>query len=458
MAPGRNMRFAIDSSWWRRSASTGETLVAGSPLRVMRLDARAEHLLDSLENGDEIENSGASLIERLLENGAIHPRVDVRAEHRFGCSDVSVVIPVHDEKHQEIVALVRSLSPASRVIVVDDGSRIPLAPVPGAEVVRRESAGGPGAARNTGLSSIDTALVLFVDADVVWNDDAWSALLAHFDDDKVAAVAPRVMSDPGSSLLARYERTCSPLDLGPESARVRAGTRVSYVPAAAIMLRTESLRSVGGFDEALRFGEDVDLVWRLDARGSRCRYEASATVFHRPRSSLVAAWRQRLSYGSAAASLHARHPGAVAPLRLNRWSVASWVLAAAGHAVVGAGTAVISTAMLVRKLGTVENRVPIAMRLAGRGNLHAGRLIAGALTRTWWPVTVLACLVSRRARRVALLAATVPNLAAWLSTRPDVDPSRFVMMRVADDVAYGTGVWKGAIAQRDPGALLPIVD
>ena len=452
------MRFTVDSSWWRRSAATGETLVAGSPLRVMRLDSRAGRLLDALESGADVSGDSPSLIERLSENGAIHPRVDGRAEHRFSCSDVSVVIPVHDERHHEIVELVRSLSAASRVIVVDDGSTIPLAPVPGAEVVRRDTAGGPGAARNTGLAMIDTALVLFVDADVIWSPDAWAVLLAHFDDERVGVVAPRVTSNPGPSLLARYERTNSPLDLGAESARVRRGTRVSYVPAATVMMRTNALRSVGGFDESLRYGEDVDLVWRLDATGVRCRYEADAVVVHRPRPSLVAAWRQRVSYGSAAAGLDARHPGAVTPLRINRWSALAWTLAASGHALSGLGTAVASTAMLVRRLNTVDDRVPIAMRLAGRGNLHAGRLIASALTRTWWPVTFVACLFSRRVRRVALVAAVVPNVMSWWSTRPDVDVTRYVMMRVADDVAYGTGVWKGALAERNAGALLPTLD
>ena len=49
-------------------------------------------------------------------------------------------------------------------------------------------------------------------------------------------------------------------------------TKVSYVPTAALLVRRAALDSVtpgGGavFDPALRYGEDVDLVWRLhDAR------------------------------------------------------------------------------------------------------------------------------------------------------------------------------------------------
>jgi mycofactocin system glycosyltransferase len=452
------MRFSIDSSWWRRSSPTGETLVAGSPLRVLRLDPRAKELLDDLENEQEIDDPFPSLIERLLENGAIHPVVDTRASHRYTRDDVTVVIPAHEEDRQRLAYLASSLGDAHEVIVVDDGSTVPVDSIPGARVVRRDVAGGPGAARNTGLTLVTTELVLFVDADVVWDDDAWGTLLAHFDDDHVGAVAPRVSSEPGPSLLERYERSESPLDLGAQSGRVRTGTRISYVPAATIMMRAEVVRSIGGFDEALRYGEDVDLVWRMDARGVRCRYEATAVVSHRPRSTAMAAARQRMSYGSAAASLDARHRGAVTPLRLNRWSAVAWGAGLSGHVVVGAGTALASTAMLARKLSSVDDRVPIALRLAGRGNLHAGRLIANALTRTWWPITLLASLFSRRARRVAMVAIVVPNVLRWWTTRPDVDPVRYVMMRVADDVAYGTGVWKGAWRERDTGALLPTLD
>ena len=73
-----------------------------------------------------------------------------------------------------------------------------------------------------------------------------------------------------------------------EPARVAAGTRVSYVPAAALVVRTEALRAIGGFDETLRVGEDVDAVWRLIDAGYRCRYEPSVVVHHRPRSTLSA--------------------------------------------------------------------------------------------------------------------------------------------------------------------------
>lgn len=423
----------------------------------MRLRTGATPLLDALEAGSDITDGLSDpIIDRLVDNGAIHPLPE--ESQRFHSSNVTVVIPARNESADVLEALVSSLSDVARVIIVDDGSTPPIPTIDGTEIVRRETSGGPAAARNAGLMSVTTALVLFLDADVTWDPDGWSTLLAHFDHDRIGAVAPRVASEPGPTVLARYEVTKSPLDLGAEPARVRARTRVSYVPAAALLARTSALRAIGGFDENLRYGEDVDLVWRLDDNGALCRYEPRVTVFHRPRRSFREAWHQRIGYGSAATGLHQRHPGHVAPLRVNRWSIAAWGAFATGHALVAVATTFGSIALLARKLGNFSDRIPIAVRLAGLGNAHAGRLIASALTRTWWPITLIVCLVSGRARRVAAIAAVAPHLWTWLTERPDLDPIRYSLLGIADDVAYGTGVWKGAISARDAGALVPAID
>ena len=137
-------------------------------------------------------------------------------------------------------------------------------------------------------------LVAFVDTDVELPAVGSNRCSLHFADPRVALVAPRVTTTADPSPVAWYERSNSPLDLGPEPARIRAGTRVSYVPAAAIVCRVDALHEIGGFDESLRVGEDVDLVWRLDEAGWRCRYEPAVEVGHDPRPSWAAWARQRI--------------------------------------------------------------------------------------------------------------------------------------------------------------------
>jgi hypothetical protein len=212
---------------------------------------------------------------------------------------------------------------------------------------------------------------------------------------------------------------------------------VSYVPAAAIVFRVAALREINGFDESLRVGEDVDLVWRLDAAGWRCRYEPRAEVFHLPRPSWRQWIRQRIDYGSSTAPLARRHPGALAPIRMSGWSVATWVLATLGRPVLGSAVGAGSAAALIRKLPDVPPAA--AFRLAAEGNLRAGDQIANAVRRVWWPLVAVAAIRSRSARRVLLAAA--------LAARTP--------LRLLDDVAYSLGVWKGMVGERTAAPLVP---
>lgn len=421
------MRFRRDSSYQRH----GPVLVAGSPLRLFRLGTTGVGVVEAIERGDEVDVP--ALTDRLVDAGALHPTPPPASPTGL----VTMVVPAHAERPDR---LARLRAAAERdgvgIVVVDDASPDPLV---GAEV-RLDRNGGPGVARNAGLERVTTDLVAFVDADVDlpagWLDPLIGHLLAS---DRVALVAPRVRSLAGSGRLARYETDRSPLDMGPEPARIRAGTRVSYVPAAAIVCRTAAVRAVGAFDPGLRFGEDVDLVWRLDRAGWACRYEPSVEITHRPRSSWRAWIRQRIGYGSSAAPLARRHPGALAPVRLHGWSLAVWALLAGAHPGPAAVAAVGSAAALPRQLPGVPHEV--AFGLALRGNLYAGRTLADAVRRVWWPLALAAALRSRTARRAVL--------ASVIAAR---DP-----VRLLDDIAYGIGVWRGMMRERTLAPIIPDV-
>jgi len=450
-------RYQIDSSWWRRANTDGDTVVAGSPLKIFRFSSAARSVLEAIEKRDKISVAATNTLHRLIDAGAIHPILE-SIKTSLQPSDVTVVIPVHNEDVLRLNALISKLSAAHEVLLIDDGSTIPLADINGARVIRREVAGGPAAARNTAIDFVTSSITFFLDADTSLADDSWTKLLAHFEDSSVGVVAPRIASEPGTTLLHRYEASESPLDLGSEPARIRKNSRVSYVPTAALMIRTDLLREHRGFDESLRYGEDVDLVWRLLEADVVCRYEPAVTVHHSPRASLLDAWKQRVSYGSAAAPLDQRHRGAATPLRINRWSAGAWGTLASGYPLIGLIIGAASTVALERKISSQPDSRQLALRLAGRGNIHAGRVIAQAMTRTWWPIALLLSLCSRRARRVTCAAIVLPSLMSWFTKKPKVDPVSYCALKLADDVAYGTGVWKGVIATRDLGALTPKFD
>lgn len=451
-------RFIVDASWWR----SRDTVVAGWPLRVFRFTARARPLLDALEASTPVSDTHRTLLDRLLKAEAIHERF---VDHSATLDQVTVILPIRDAP--DLDELLASLPPVARVVVVDDGSSPPIAPRDGVTLVRHEISLGPAAARNAGAALADTEFILFIDADVAIPEggaETWAPLLGHFDDQHVGLVAPRVASTPGSSVLALYEMTDSPLDMGPHPARLHRGGRLSYVPSAVVMVRTEHFRRHGGFDTRLRFGEDVDLVWRFDADGVHCRYEPDVVLHHRPRTTWPDMWRQRFHYGTSAATLEERHPGALAPLRWSAWTAAPWIALLGGFPVVAGVLAGVPAVRLRRSLRRSLGHAPgqdstgidrIAIHTVVAGHLRAGRSMARAMSRVWWPLLALAGLVTRRAPRLWMAAVAIPGLWQWRERRSTLDPVTYVWARWSDDLAYGAGVWTGGIRLRRPEVIRP---
>jgi mycofactocin system glycosyltransferase len=451
-----------------RRIDGGTVLVGGAPLRLLRLTPAGARLVDRIEAGEPVPPGAAAtrLARRLLDGGLAHPRPDAVAAP-YAPADVAVVIPVRDRPAglaRTLACLAAGAAPGE-IVVVDDGSVVPVevadvadgAAPPGVRSVRHELPRGPAAARNTGWRATGAPVVAFLDADVEPEAGWLTTLLAHLADAAVVAVAPRitpVVPDGVPGWLGAYEEVRSPLDLGPTEAPVRPGSRVPYVPTAALVVRRGALARAGGFDEAMSHGEDVDLVWRLAAAGGTVRYEPRSTVAHPVRSDLGAWLRQRYGYGSSAAPLALRHPGAVAPLTVSGWSAAAWGLVALGAPAAGAALGSATTAALVPRLSNLAHPWREAGRLAGLGNLYAGRQVADALRRAWFPLAVPLALRPRS--RPALAAALlVPAAVEWVERRPRLDPVRWTALRLADDLAYGAGLWAGSLAARTTAALRP---
>lgn len=401
----------------------------------------------AVEQGVSLPAGHERLTDRLVDAGALHP---LPAEGPYTAADVTLVCPAHVR-----LPHASAWSTGCTSVLVDDASPSPLAAPTSVALVRRATNGGPAASRNTGLDHVTTPLVAFVDTDVeVPAGSDWMApLIGHFADPRVALVAPRVRSTVAAGALAAYERHRSPLDMGPLAARVAPGTRVSYVPAAMVLCRTDALHAVGGFDASMRVGEDVDLVWRLVEAGWRCRYEPAVEVCHEPRRDLRAWLAQRVGYGTSAAPLAVRHPGALAPLRISGWSMAVWLLLASGRRAAALAVAGGTTAALRRTLHDLP--AGESVRLAGLGHLRAGLQVADAVRRVWWPFALAAALVSRRARRWAAVALLAPLATEWRAAARGPDPVRYTLLRVADDAAYGVGVWRGVWRLRTAAPLVP---
>ena len=438
------------------------TLWGGSPARALRLSAAGVRAFEELSAGPVLSRNSARLGRRLIDAGLAHPR----AAAWSGPLDVTVIIPVRD-RSSELGRCLAALGHDNPVLVVDDGSSDPDAVAEvcrsyGARLVRRPTNGGPAAARNTGLQAVRTELVAFLDSDVVAPPGWLRTLAAHLSDPLVAGAAPRIAADAeGGSARARYLRARSPLDLGDREAMVAPMTRVSYLPTAALLVRRTAVE--GGFDEGLRYGEDVDLIWRLVANGWRLRYDPSVQVAHREPVRWQALRARRYAYGTSAAPLARRHPGALAPLVLQPWPTLTVSALLARRPRLAVVTWAIGTACLTRRLRTAGLPVSGLLRPtlsavrytwlgAGRwGDQFAAPLLVAVMLRPGGDTRR-----TRWGRRVALASLLMgPPLTEWASSRRALDPVRFSMAMLADDVAYGAGVWRGCAREREFSPLLP---
>jgi mycofactocin system glycosyltransferase len=460
---------ALDRRTRRLVAANGGTALLGlSPGRLLHLAPAASALLGGTDRLTVADRTSATLARRLLDAGVAHPVVA-----GTGVSggpperEVTVVIPVRDrrdELRRLLTALAWTAPELAEVIVVDDGSSVPVV-APGARVIRHVAGAGPAAARNTGLAAARTELVAFLDSDTVPEPGWLTPLRGHLADRSVALVAPRVVALPGrDDWLAGYERLRSALDLGPDPAPVLPHTRVAYVPSAALLVRRSALGP--GFNRRMHVAEDVDLVLRLHAAGWRLRYEPAARVAHEHRTAALNWWIRKAFYGTGAAPLADRHPGSVPPLVLTPWAAAASLLVGTqrGWGVAGAG--VVTGVAWWRLRGTLSRlRDPgrTAALLVGLGLGGAAMQVADVLIRHWWPLTALGCVFSRRMRRAALAAGLVEGLFDWWThrpppgTEPGLDPLRYLLAHRTDDLGYGAGLWWGAIKARTPAPLLPLI-
>jgi mycofactocin glycosyltransferase len=444
------------------------TFFGGSPARVLRLTRAGQRALAELRDGPVRSTAGGALARRLTDAGLAHPRPPALAAP----PDVTVLIPVKD-RPELLDRCLTALGDRYPVLVVDDGSAGPAAIAAvvgghGARLLRRAANGGPAVARNTGLASVTSELVAFCDSDCVPEAGWIERLAAHLADPAVAVAAPRILPISGDRSWAdRFSAAGSSLDMGGQEGRVAPGTRLSYVPTAALLARCSALPGAGGeavFDPALRLGEDVDLVWRLHATGWRIRYEPAAVVRHHEPGSWPGLLARRFRYGTSAAPLALRHPGQSVPLLLYPWptlTVAGLLARRPVLAGLGFAGSVLAMRAALHRAGLPDRGVlPAMLRATQQTWLGIGRyscqfgapVLAAALVapggspaRRW----------GRRAAAASLLLG--PSLTAWAGQRPDLDPVRYALGQVADDVAYGAGVWAGSLRHRTTVPVRPAI-
>jgi mycofactocin system glycosyltransferase len=449
----RGFGVALDRSL--RSDGGGRRLLGGAPLRALLLSEAGAEALAALRAGRAESEPARLLARRLIDAGMAHPR----PPQSTAAGEVTVAVPVRDRPAM-LDRCLTAIGGDVPVVVVDDGSRDARATAAvcdrhGARLVTLDPGEGPASARNAALAVARTELVAFLDSDCIPPPGWLGQLVGHFADPVVGAVAPRIVPvspAPAASALASFATARSPLDMGPEEGLVGPRRRVPYVPTAALLVRRRALEPA--FDPTLQCGEDVDFVWRLHDAGWRIRYVPHVRVEHEEPPTWRGLLGRRFRYGRSAAPLACRHPGRLAHLVLSPWPAAAAGLALAGRPRAAAAVTAAHALVLSRRLrgvGVAPSRACAYAASAAGGTLvgvgHAATMFAAP--------ALLAAVVPRKTRLAALVLLAAGPLKEWARTPPRLDPVRWTAACIADDVAYGTGVWRGCVAHRTAEPLLP---
>lgn len=218
----------------------------------------------------------------------------------------SVIVPTRDrgEQVRACVANLRGLNysrDAYEIIVVDDGSRVPLS-LEGARVIRLDP-GGPARARNVGARVARGQVLAFTDDDCFPEPDwLWAAVQAwreHPGDllggPVMNALADNPWSEASQMLVSYLYEYYNGTGGGPQ-----------FFTSNNMVVGRADFWEVGGFDEGLlRAGaEDREFCDRWRFMGRRLRFVPEMRVRHAHSLTARRFWLQHFRYGRGAHYYH----------------------------------------------------------------------------------------------------------------------------------------------------------
>lgn len=251
---------------------------------------------------------------------------------------LSIIVPVYN-RPDEVRELLESLRAQREVdyelIIVEDGSErtckqevelmrpnlkhIIYMAIPNA---------GPSGARNFGSRAATGDYLIFLDSDVTLPEGYLKEVEHGICLDGLDAFGgPDAASKDFTPMqqAINYAMT-SPLTTGGIRGGRASGMEQFKPRSFNLGCRRSLFQRLGGFDEGMRFGEDIDFSLRLIASGARVGLIPKAFVYHKRRVDLGKFFKQVHNSGIARIHIETRHPGST---RLVHWLPALFTLLSA---------------------------------------------------------------------------------------------------------------------------------
>jgi len=196
---------------------------------------------------------------------------------------VSVVIPTYNRPQQTIAAVESVLAqtyPHIEVIVVDDGSTDGSGDVIDRFIDKkatycrrlrflRQPNQGPSVARNTGIAQAEGEYIAFLDSDDIWLPEKleWQLeAIGRFKDRPSACVTDAQVVDGSGredSSFRSHRRSYQQIIGIDRSATISLARSFCGFWTSSLLVRSDTIRQIGGFNPYISFAEDRDLHFRL---------------------------------------------------------------------------------------------------------------------------------------------------------------------------------------------------
>jgi len=174
--------------------------------------------------------------------------------------EISVVIPAWNEEFY-LPGLLSTLRTNSHmiheIIVADNNSRDATREVADRFGCRVVPGGNPATGRNSGAGAAKGEIMLFLDADAIIESEMFDRIVAAFSDFDVIGYHPILVPTTDDGFIRCCYRVA---DL---YFRIARSLGVLQGLGSIIAVRRSAFASIGGFNESLSVGEDVDFFRRL---------------------------------------------------------------------------------------------------------------------------------------------------------------------------------------------------
>ena len=230
----------------------------------------------------------------------------------------SVIIPVYNDPRIEacILSLLGQDYPKEwyEVIVADNNSDVSIQQIIQRFNVKyvRENRRGSYFARNKALELAQGEIAAFIDADCVADPHWLSELLKGFKDPEVGGIGGKILKLKPQTWVQANAEDLAEQQVTPQYLPFHDAP---YIVTANAAYRMSILHKLESFDTQFQSGGDVDLTWRVQAKGFKIVTTLDAIVYHAARETVISYFKQFFNYAVGHTLLYRKH------CQTDRWTL-----------------------------------------------------------------------------------------------------------------------------------------